>query len=72
MTPTERLERAGRLLHGPWWHTALAADLDVAHKTIQRWVNGEQPVPEGVWPKLRQLLLQRATDARQYARTLPR
>ena len=73
MTDAERLERAGRLLHGPNWQTPLAADLDVTLRTVQRWAagGGKGGIPAGVWAELRRLLLQRSRDAAAYAETLP-
>lgn len=72
MTDADRLAQAGQLLYGDWWHTRLAHALGVARKTVQRWANGEQPVPAGVWGDLKALLEQHAGEARAFARTLPK
>jgi len=47
MTP-DLLKAAGKALYGPRWQTALAADLEVADRTVQRWAAGDSPIPEGV------------------------
>jgi hypothetical protein len=70
MTDLERLERAGRLLHGPSWQTPLAADLGVALRTVQRWASGASALPSGIWADLRKLLLQRSQEAARFAETL--
>lgn len=62
---------AGRLLHGRWFHGALAADLGVARKTVQRWDGGESPVPAGVWAELRALLTARGLALAEVRRKLP-
>lgn len=70
MTPTDRLAEAGRLLHGPSWQTPLAEDLGVALRSVQYWAR--KGVPPKYWPQIRALLLQRARDAKDFARALPR
>jgi hypothetical protein len=37
---------------GERWQTALAEYLGVADRTVRRWVAGESPVPDHVWPFL--------------------
>lgn len=46
MTPAE-LETIGRGLYGSGWQTTLAGRLEVASRTVRRWMAG-QPIPEGV------------------------
>lgn len=59
MTPA-LLTRCAVELYGAQWQTPLAADLDVAVRTVQRWAAGQQPVPAGVWPDLVELLQAKA------------
>ena len=47
MTP-ELLQRAGEALYGPRWQTELANDLEVADRTMRRWVSGDSTIPDGV------------------------
>jgi hypothetical protein len=37
---------AGEALYGPRWQSALADDLNVATRTVQRWVAGDRAVPD--------------------------
>lgn len=39
--------------YGGEWKTLLAKDLNVDHRTVLKWVNGESPVPENVLAFLR-------------------
>lgn len=54
------LTRAGKLLYGQQWQSALARDLDVSDRTVRRWVCGATPVPVGVYVDLQRLVLERA------------
>jgi hypothetical protein len=58
----ELLEQIGLALHGQQWQSALARDLDVADRTIRRWLAGESAVPRGAMDELRQLCLQRSAE----------
>ena len=49
---------AGEALYGPRWQSALADDLNVATRTVQRWVAGERAVPD-LCVDLRALLRER-------------
>ncbi len=46
------LQVVGEALYGPLWQSAVARDLDVAVRTVQRWGSGEFAIPDGVWPEL--------------------
>lgn len=72
MTDADRLNRAGLLLWGAGWHTPMALALGVNRRTIQRWANGQWPVPGDVWIRLRALLIERAGEARSFAAELKR
>ncbi len=48
MTPT-LLREIGEALYGTTsWRVALAADLGVNRRTLQRWAAGHNPVPEHI------------------------
>jgi hypothetical protein len=74
MTPT-LLREAGVALYGPRWQTDMARDLDVADRTIRRWANGQNPMPNGLRAEIHALLTTRRmalTAVRQkLARTSP-
>lgn len=70
MIDRDRLDAAGRRLHGAWWHTPLAADLGVSRKSMHRWSTGESPVPTTVWPDLGRLLLAHARACEALANSL--
>lgn len=44
MTPTE-LREAGEALYGPRFTTDLARNLNVAVRTVQRWLSGDRAIP---------------------------
>lgn len=54
MTPAE-LESIGSRVFGHGWQTKLAAHLEVADRTVRRWVAGHQ-IPEGVGEQIRDLI----------------
>lgn len=53
MTP-DKLEQIGQLLYGPSWRAALAKALNVAERTVRRWMAGN-PIPDAVPDDLAQL-----------------
>ena len=55
MTPRQ-LERIGPLLFGPEWQTPLAAALEVAPRTVRRWLSGERAVPENLANDLKPII----------------
>jgi hypothetical protein len=57
-----QLEQIGHALHGQQWQSALARDLDVADRTVRRWLAGESSVPRGAMDELRQLCLKRSSE----------
>lgn len=58
MTPALLAETA-QALYGPHWQSALARDLNVADRTVRRWVAGTTPVPSGVAVDLRRIATER-------------
>jgi hypothetical protein len=61
MTPNE-LAATGRALYGERWQTSLATDLQVADRTIRRWLAGGTPIPGGVERELREVLIKRVKE----------
>ena len=67
----------GELLYGERWQAAIARDLDVSLRTVQRWNSGEKIAPQS-WldERLEELLIERRTkmdeqiDAMQGLRAL--
>jgi hypothetical protein len=48
------LKWAGRLLFGEeHWRAGLEKLLQVNRRTLQRWLNGQNEIPDGVWLMLR-------------------
>lgn len=66
----EALRHVGESLYGTCWQTAMAADLNVALRTVQRWAVGEYRVPRGVWPELAEICVNHGRDLRELAREL--
>lgn len=56
---SDELAAAGSVLYGDRWQTALALDLRIADRTMRRWLAGETPIPAGVEPELRNILIER-------------
>ena len=60
---TSLLPEIGEALWGPrWWRVELAFTLDVNPRRVRAWCAGEEPVPEGVWRELYELLRQQAIE----------
>lgn len=56
---------AGRILYGEeHWRVSLADMLQVNRRSMQRWLNGTQPVPIGVWLMLQGYMAARVADQR--------
>jgi hypothetical protein len=47
---------AGQALYGERWQTDLANDLQVADRTVRRWVSGASPIPSGLWSEINDIL----------------
>lgn len=58
----EQLEQIGQALYGQQWKSDLARDLDVADRTVRRWLAGDSAVPQGALNELRQLCLKRSAE----------
>ncbi len=53
------LRAAGEALYGPLWQAAIARDLGVAKRTVQRWAGGYTTPPASLPEELRELLRKR-------------
>jgi hypothetical protein len=74
-TPSQgRFCRIGSALYGDDWQSPLARALDVATRTVHRWANGQNDVPDWVWGRLVSLAPGRMhyleTDTKQRLLTL--
>jgi hypothetical protein len=58
ITPNQ-LATTGRALYGERWQTTLALDLQVADRTLRRWLAGEIAIPGNIEIELRELLIKR-------------
>lgn len=59
MTPA-LLARCGAALYGEQWQTDLSKDLDVADRTVRRWLAGDTPIPAGINIDMMRIMLDRA------------
>ncbi len=59
---TATLPEIGEALYGPRWRLEMAAALDVNPRRVRAWAAGEEPVPEGVWRELYQMLVEQAHE----------
>jgi hypothetical protein len=55
----EQLNRVASLLYGARWHSALANDIGVSVRQVQRWLGRLRPIPLYIWPLLAQRLAAR-------------
>lgn len=58
MTTRKLLEEVGKVLYGEQWQSALARDLEVQPRTVQRWLAGDRDVPD-LGAELRALIQRR-------------
>lgn len=56
------LQRCGEALYGPRWQSDIARDLHVTDRTVRRWLDGSNDVPDGVYLDLQRLLTERAAE----------
>lgn len=73
-SPAAKLAEIGECLHGPDWQAALARDLDMDRKNMQRWINGHTRLAaeHGLFDDLAELLRQRADEIGAQADALDR
>jgi len=66
MTP-EQFRAMGEALFGDVWQTPLAAELNVAIRSVQRWTSGTNPIPDDIIPKFESLCRRRGLDLIDFA-----
>jgi hypothetical protein len=59
---TASLAEIGAALYGPRWVRPLADALGNDRRLVQRWNAGSEPIPEGVWRDLYEMLRQRSIE----------
>lgn len=52
----EHFIRCGEALHGKFWQTAIAEQLDVSERLVRFWVAGERPIAGWVEGRIAELL----------------
>lgn len=60
MTPDE-FHTIGTALYGPRWQSDLSRDMEVSDRSIRRWLNGQNPIPDGIVDRLADLISRRAS-----------
>lgn len=66
MSP-ERFSTIGKTIFGPSWRGAMARRLDVAERTVRRWQDGDNDIPEGVGRDLAAICRAQSTILNQIA-----
>lgn len=69
LTP-DHLRAVGEALYGPSWQTPLAEALEVADRTMRRWVAGDTAIPEGIWADIAKLCHARGAELEKWAKKL--
>lgn len=59
VSQSELLRAIGSALYGRQWYARLSDDLGLNRRRIQRWLAESDPVPDGVWRDLEEMLEQR-------------
>lgn len=60
------LKAVGKYLYGGGWQSALAEDLGINVRSVQRWVARDNPIPAGAWQEIIELAAEK-----QFAESLP-
>jgi len=66
------LKRCGEALYGHRWQTEVSRDLDVADRTVRRWLDGSSDVPDGVYLQLLSMCQERSAELDDLIAILPR
>lgn len=56
------LARVGTVIYGPHFVHAVARDLDVSPRTVERWIGGQHPVPDRIYIELGMIAARRMVD----------
>jgi hypothetical protein len=62
---TKLLNRVATVLYGARWHAALADDVGVSVRQVQRWLAQLRSIPRDIWPTLDKRLAERSTAIRE-------
>jgi hypothetical protein len=65
------LRDIGVALHGIGWEAELARRRGVGTGTVRAWYVGKKPIPEDLWPQLKDELRKRRLDLDELADRLP-
>lgn len=65
ISQSELLRNVGTALYGRQWYAKLSDDLGLNRRRIQRWLAESDPVPDGVWGELEEMLEERQTHIAQ-------
>jgi DNA-binding transcriptional regulator YiaG len=71
LTPHE-LETVGEALFGERWQTPLARAVDVADRTVRRWLAGDDAPPPGIAADLLKIARRRSGDVNKAVALLER
>jgi hypothetical protein len=66
------LRDIGVALYGIGWEAEMARRRGVDVRTMRRWFTGTSPIPENVWPQLRDEIRKRNLDLEELLRRLPK
>lgn len=53
------LRRVGEALYGPRWQAEMARELQIADRTVRRWISGDTEIGSGVHAELLKLVRER-------------
>lgn len=59
-------------MYGDHWQSQVAHELGVRARRVRHWNSTDRPVPDEIWPRLKQLLIARATYALRIAQDVDR
>ncbi len=65
-----RFREIGHAMYGTVWVRPISEALGVSVRSLQRWADGEAPIPEGIWDKVQLLALDCAVELEARARFL--
>ena len=68
--PRNILAECGPALYGDRWRSALARELGVDLRTVQRWVAGDSPVPDRVRDRVARLMSERGAELKKIGEKL--
>ena len=66
------LHDIGVALYGAGWEVELARRAGVDVRIVHRWYSGLRPIPENLWPQLRDEIRRRKLDLDELLQRLPK